>query len=680
MTPRRALAPALVLALMLSAAPALASTANNANNPNAQLTLTPTAAGEANTLTISYADASAGKVSGYTVHDATTPITLGGTCAGCTQSDANTVFVPAAQGVIVTTGDGDSSVAVSGQEPLNPGLGNSITGGAGKDTLSGGHLNDTINGGAGNDSFATADADGADAVNGGPGVDAMSYAAKTAAVSVTEDGAANDGVSGEGDNVGGLESVTGTAFNDVISMSGSTAGGTITGGIGDDTVTGSAARETVIGGAGADAIQAGGGGDTVTGDAGNDTIGAGAGDDAITPGTGNDSVDAGAGNDTFSGIANGDGADAYTGGAGDDSIDYGPESGPVSITEDGVANDGGAGENDNVAADIETLTGTTDADTIVGGPGANNINGNNGADHLDGGGGNDTVQSGCCDSVGATMLGGDGSDTLIGNTGDDTLDGGAGDDLLLGGNGGADTFIGGPGIDGVSFITSFFAGGVKISPDGVANDGRTDQGANVGIDVENLTGSFGPDTITGAPGIVNRIDGNGGGDTITVASSPADRDTVFCRSSLGIGFIRGFGVVSGSNDVVNADALDRVSDEGSTACATINRPAKVTPHAKILTTVAHTSGHVFTVSFQCLSAVPSCRISAQVATPHGTVLDTGHAVITSGKKGQILFHVSSQRRKALARGGSFKERVTAVVGDKSGRTSTVSKTITLKGA
>ena len=704
MSPSRALAPALALAVLLTA-PAFGSTASNTNDPNGRLTLTPTAAGETNTLTIAYTDAtSAPTPSGYTVHDASTAITIDVTCTGCNQIDANTVFVSAAQGVTVTTGNGDSSVAITGQGPLGTTTTNTITGGTGKDTLTGGHVtnfidgglgddtisgganndvltgnagNDILSGGAGGDVFPTTDGDDDDTINGGPGIDQIPYQTKASAIHVTEDGVANDGTSGEKDNVGGIESIVGTPYDDVISTSGTTSGGTITGGIGNDTLTGSSARETINGNAGNDTIQGAGGSDQLNGGAGNDTIGGGAGNDTVDGGDGNDTADGGVGNDTFSGIIDDDGADAYTGGTGDDSISYASKSGPVSITEDGVANDGAADEGDNVAADIEGITGSPDADTIVGSAASNQINGNGGADTIDGGAGTDVIQVNG-DGSNTSLKGGDGNDVIVGGDGDDTIDGGTGDDLVLGGTGGADDLSGGPGTDSVSFINVFFFGGVTVSLDGVANDGRSGQNVNVRPDIENVTGSFGADTITGAPGVRNRIDGAGGGDTINVASSPADRDTVLCRSTVGIGVARGFGVAGGQNDDVTADELDQVSNEGATGCGTIHRPPRG-PRARILTGSAHPPGRVFTVSFHCLSAHPRCRIDAQLESVNGTVLDHGHITITSGKQGQLLFHLSRTRRMQLDAGKTLKERVTAEVRDESGVTTSAARTITLKG-
>lgn len=70
-------------------------------------------------------------------------------------------------------------------------------------------------------------------------------------------------------------------------------------------------------------------------------------------------LDGGAGNDTTCGGSASEasvaspGADAILGGVGSDSVSYSLRSSSQTVTLDGVANDGDAGEGDNVAADVE---------------------------------------------------------------------------------------------------------------------------------------------------------------------------------------------------------------------------------------------------------------------------------------------------------------------------------------
>lgn len=184
-------------------------------------------------------------------------------------------------------------------------------------------------------------------------------------------------------------------------------------------------------------------------------INAGAGDDLVilgkrSPnarlygGTGNDSLSAGDGNDTLYGgpgddylfgrggndhIFGGWGADDIYGGDGDhDVMDYSRRHGDVDVCIGVEANDGEAGEHDNVHTDIEVVYG---------------------------GSANDKLRS--WGTHGVTLYGNGGNDTLYGTASDDLLDGGEGRDMYkdvaLGGHdfvhtndGVKDTIIGGTGF------------------------------------------------------------------------------------------------------------------------------------------------------------------------------------------------------------------------------------------
>jgi Ca2+-binding RTX toxin-like protein len=121
-----------------------------------------------------------------------------------------------------------------------------VTGGAGADELGGGPAGSQTR-------FLTgAAADGPDQVLGGPGVDLASYESRTAPLRLTEDGVADDGEAGEGDNI-------------------------------------ASAVEIVVGGAGADTLAGGSGPNQLTAGAGDDTV--------MARDAGVDQVDCGAGND-----------------------------------------------------------------------------------------------------------------------------------------------------------------------------------------------------------------------------------------------------------------------------------------------------------------------------------------------------------------------------------------------
>jgi Ca2+-binding RTX toxin-like protein len=241
--------------------------------------------------------------------------------------------------------------------------GDTINGGNGNDSIQGGPGDDTIRGFGGDDFLSDsigndvvyggdgadllAEGSGADVLFGDGGVDTVYYGdARRNPVFVSLDGLANDGEAGEGDNVG----------VDVENVSG---------GSGDDTIIGSALPNRLIGGGGTDTIQGLGGDDVLDGD----------------------HLDGGPGADTMSGFGQ------------SDVVDYSGRTQPVNVTLDGVANDGEAGEGDNVQPNVEnvlggsgndTLVGSANANMLVGGAGNDTITGQGGSDTLRGGGGNDT--------------------------------------------------------------------------------------------------------------------------------------------------------------------------------------------------------------------------------------------------------------------------------------------------
>jgi Ca2+-binding RTX toxin-like protein len=381
-----------------------------------------------------------------------------------------------------------------------------IEGGAGSDVLKGGSSNDTI---LGDSDFFSGQPDGNDFIDGRGGADSMhgdggggdtvSYASRSTATFDSIDGVANDGGGGEGDNIAtDVENLSGSQGNDFLTGNGSP--NQLFGNGGNNTLQGMGNNDTLQGGDGIDDLQGGDGNDSLTG---------GIGQDTLRGGNDNDSMGGGADGDTFIG---GPGADDMNGGAGTDSADYSASVAPLSVTADDGANDGAAGEGDNVHSDIEILHG---------------------------GQANDTLVPKTDDTVPGEVWGGPGNDTLFGGgqASNDRLEGEDGDDTLDG-RWGADIMNGGPGIDTVDYrgheadpgdgsLT-----GVNSIPDGIGNDGNGYIDANfggpgpshdnVGSDIENVIGSEGPDNILGtvAP---NRLEGRGENDVI---SGDASSDTL----------------------------------------------------------------------------------------------------------------------------------------------------------
>jgi Ca2+-binding RTX toxin-like protein len=375
-----------------------------------------------------------------------------------------------------------------GNDTLSGGTGaDTLHGGAGADTLRGAAdaaldvAADTLNGDADNDTFDAGNAtNGGDTFNGGGGTDIVSYANRTNDLTVTMGAGANDGETGETDNVAAdVETLTGGAGDDTLT--GGAIANTINGGAGDDTLSGGAEDDTLNGDAGddtflsaaaddSDVYNGGAGTDTMSYDGrtaavevsldgvaedgedgeldnvkadvediiggdGNDVLTGSASNNTITGGDGDDTIDGGAGNDTFVAAATDDGSDTFTGGLGVDTVDYSARTADLTVTMDGVdADDGLASEADDVNADVEDIICGEGDDTITGNDLANNIDGGDGADDLAGGAGADI------------LFGGADIDALNGGAGDDLLDGGAATDTPLDcGDGDGDIIIAGSG-------------------------------------------------------------------------------------------------------------------------------------------------------------------------------------------------------------------------------------------
>jgi Ca2+-binding RTX toxin-like protein len=190
--------------------------------------------------------------------------------------------------------DSSAGRAISG------GVGNDeLTGYAGNDTLDGGDGNDTMDGGEGNDQVLGGNGDdvvdgdgykdpGSDVIDGGAGYDYFEgwgqpeQLQRQPTVTLTLDGAANDGRPGENDNVINVEdfqmyvvgSLTGSDGPEkfIIYNPGNSGPSTLVGRGGDDELVGNDFDDSVDGGAGNDHVEGGLGNDTVTGGPGRDTI------------------------------------------------------------------------------------------------------------------------------------------------------------------------------------------------------------------------------------------------------------------------------------------------------------------------------------------------------------------------------------------------------------------------
>jgi hypothetical protein len=239
-------------------------------------------------------------------------------------------------------------------------------------------------------------------------------------------------------------------------------------------------------------------------------VNGGPGDDRFGSGTEPDEFNGDEGNDVFvdppfAGVS----ADAFSGGSGTDRAYYGERHDALNISLDGVANDGAAGEGDNIETDVENIWGGYGDDTIAGDDAANAINGGGGSNYLDGGGGDDVIGDIGCGTN--TMVGGGGNDDLTADGINVNVDAGAGDDTIRDRHycSAAGTLAGGSGTDLLDY-TAVDVSNVNVTLDGVANDGFAGEHDNAEPDIENVTGGPGDDYIQGnaADNVLNGGDGN----------------------------------------------------------------------------------------------------------------------------------------------------------------------------
>ena len=332
----------------------------------------------------------------------------------------------------------------------------------------------------------------------------------------------------------GSDSVTGGGGND-----------SITGGAGSDVLFGNDGNDTILSGSGASILDGGNGDDTLiannagellNGDAGNDMLIGGSGNDTLNGGDGNDTIIGGAGIDSINGglgndlLYGGQGGNAtIRGGGGNDTVTFVLDTQPVHVKLGGYSNNGVAGENDFIAADVANAIGGSGNDTLIANSGT------------------------------SAIYGGPGNDMLIAGSGTDLLDGNAGNDTLVAGTG-ADNFIGASGSDTVSFANQ--SGALSLNMDGLPDSGMKGQRSTIGLSIENLIGGSGTDVITGSnfSNVIivgdgtDTVSGMSGNDTITAGSGTDNINGGSGNDSI----IGGAGTDSLSggtgNDVINGGA------------------------------------------------------------------------------------------------------------------------------
>ena len=219
------------------------------------------------------------------------------------------------------------------------------------------------------------------------------------------------------------------------------------------------------------------------------TVFGGTGNDRLTGGDGDDDLYGDQGEDLLNGGASLTDGDSYSGGAGRDTVTYASRVGAVTVTVGAGADDGAAGEQDDVGADVEVVTGGQGDDAFTGWAGPQ---------------------------------------TFYGGPGDDTFDMG----LLAGTGAGADAFFGEGGEDAADYRSRLEAVTVTMDSN-AANDGAPGEGDNVRSDVEHFLcpAAAVTCTVTGNA-LDNHLTGGGGDD---VLSGGAGDDTFFIGPSGGTG-------------------------------------------------------------------------------------------------------------------------------------------------
>lgn len=656
----RAVARALFLATVFLVASASPAAAWSAHIDGTTLYVD-AAAGEPNVFAVS--DGEAATVAVLDFANAATSVP-----AACALADDGELDCPraAVTRVVIDAGDAADEVTLATALPAT------VLGGDGDDLLFGSSADDVLTGGSGDDLLIGAG--GADRLTGGDGNDQLDAGAGHDEL---DGGAGDDQLDGGDDNDmlaggDGADVLGGGAAGDTLDagagtdqLGGDAGSDTLAGGPGDDTLDGGDDPDLLHGGDGADDLDGGDAPDQVYGDAGDDTISAQAGDDRLDGGDGADTVTGGPGSEQLLGgpgadaLDGGAGADAVQGGDGDDRLDggdgadllegdggrdvaaYDGRIDSVRVTLDGIANDGASGEGDNVLGDNE---------------------------EVDGGAGDDTLVAG---TAGTALRGGDGNDALLGGPAADGLDGEAGDDVLDGA-GGPDAMVGGSDVDTVSYASR--APGVTVTLGGAAgDDGQPGEGDTVGADVENVVGGAGPDRLTGARDVPNVLSSGAGDDVLLARDQDAAPDQVQC---------------GGGTDRAELDGLDgyavdceNVLLDGSQVA--FSPAAELVPRMFIVSSVVRvgTEG-VAVVRVRCAAAtVGRCagKITLAVSSNRARQGQASFRVLPGASSG-VRVRISAARMRRLRRvhRRGVVLRASVVVTDVLGRSSTVTKRLTLR--
>jgi Ca2+-binding RTX toxin-like protein len=373
----------------------------------------------------------------------------------------------------------------------------------------------------------------------------------------------------------------------------------------EDIIDGNGGNDTLVGGPGNDTIHADSGNDTINGGAGNDKLYGGTGNSYIFGGPGNDLEVGGSGHDLLGWAAYGapeegepdTGSNTFEGTGGDTVVDFQYAKGPVNVSLDGVANDGEAGQSDNVEPSIPEVRGSEYNDTLIAGVPAVT---------LDGEGGNDTI------------YGGPGGDTLIGGEGNDTI---------------------------------YTDGPAGIGPDQIF--------AGVpGCALDECPG--GNDTIYAADGVEDQISCDAGADVVyadlldVVASGAIDGCTNVHRETVGGSGGTGSGGGSGTGSSGGGKPGNGVNPggPGSIAFSVLKPPRNAKALLKSGLTLSTSCPAACSLSAQA-SVNASTAKKAHIAGAKSVVVGSGHATLLAAGSVKLKINLTSKAKRGLKRLGRF---------------------------
>lgn len=400
----------------------------------------------------------------------------------------------------------------------------------------------------------------------------------------------------------------------------------------EDIINGNGGNDTLIGGPGNDTIHADSGNDTINGGAGNDKLYGGTGNSYIFGGPGNDLEVGGSGHDLLGWAAYGApeegepdaGSNTFEGTGGDTVADFQYAKGPVNVSLDGVANDGEAGQSDNVEPSIPEVMGGEYNDTLTAGVPAVT---------LDGRGGNDTI------------YGGPGGDTLIGGEGNDTI---------------------------------YTKGPAGIGPDnifgGVANCNP----------VECIGGN---DTIYAADGVQDQITCGVGADIVyadqldVVANGAVNGCTTIYRETVGgSGGSGGAGSGTGSSGGGSSGKPGsgvNPGGPGSVAFSVLKPPRNAKALLKSGLTISTSCPAACSLSAQA-SVSASTAKKAHIAGAKSVVVGSGHATLLAAGSVKLKINLLAKAKRGLGRlGGKFTIAIELTSKSASGATVTSTKIFTI---